>query len=147
MAQFMRNNAAFYADIMSDEGVGVKTFSESTAKVADSTEFFANKRSGTKNQIAGVGSNMYFVDVGLRNRGVRPWERARYEANIRREKDQEFHRQRKASIAVINANKKKFHTETTTPTLVMPVIPVTSIVEPEVTCVCIDRTVIDAWDD
>jgi hypothetical protein len=48
---------------------------------------------------------MVFEDVGHRNRGVRPWERARYEANQRRAKDAEFHRQRKAAIAA-SAHKK-----------------------------------------
>ena len=86
-----------YADIMPMEGTGGKTFSTSTAKVADSTAYFADKRGDTKNQIVGVGRHMVFEDVGHRNRGVRPWERARYEA--------EFHRQRKAAIAA-SAHKK-----------------------------------------
>lgn len=96
-----------FADIMPMEGTGGgKTFSTSTAKVADSTAYFADKRGDTKNQIVGVGSHMVFEDVGHRNRGVRPWERARYEANQRRAKDAEFHRQRKAAISASTAHKK-----------------------------------------
>jgi hypothetical protein len=105
MAQYS-TQSDYFADIMPMEGLGGKTFSVSTTKVADSTAFFAAKRGDTKEQVVGVGSHMVFETVGARSRGVRPWELARYEANQRRAKDQEFHRQRKAAIVASTAHKK-----------------------------------------
>ena len=144
-----------YSEIMPMEGLGGKTFSTSTAKVADSTAYFADKRGDTKNQIVGVGSHMVFEDVGHRNRGVRPWERARYEANQRRAKDAEFHRQRKAAIAFSTAHKK--YPASTPPVQISSVKPL--CIEPlqgtthkqAQTIYDIEAattvTVVDAWDD
>jgi hypothetical protein len=145
MTQHM-NTPEFYADIMSDVGIGGKTFSTTTAKVADSTAFFANKRASTKDQVIGIGDNMAFETVSIRSRGVRPWERARYEVNQRRAKDAEFHRQRKAVI-IASTTHKKF------PITHLPPIPAVALsVAPAPVCIpkelkVIDMTVVDAWDD
>jgi hypothetical protein len=143
MTQHMKTTE-FYADIMSDVGVGGKTFSTTTAKVADSTAFFANKRANTKDQVVGVGSNMAFETVGARSRGVRAWERARYEVNQRRAKDAEFHRQRKAAI-VASTTHKKFPATHLPPVPAPQVAPAPAPAPKELKV--IDMTVVDAWDD
>lgn len=151
MAQY--SNAS-YADIMSMEGLGGKTFSTSTVKVADSTEYFAEKRGNTKNQIVGVGSHMVFEDVGHRNRGVRPWERARYEAELRRAKDAEFHRQRKAAISASAHKKYPVPTPPVEVSSVKPlhIVPSYGSLQNKTHKIydieqAVRATVVDAWDD
>lgn len=143
-----------YADIMPMEGTGGKTFTTSTTKVADSTEYFAEKRGNTKNQIVGVGSHMVFEDVGHRNRGVRSWERARYEAELRRAKDAEFHRQRKAAIAASAHKKYPVPTPPIAVSRVEPlhIVPSRGSLQNKTQQIydieqAVRATVVDAWDD
>ena len=50
--------------------------------------YFTDKRDNTKDQVVGlVGmDSMVFYNVGMRSNGIRPWEKARFEANMQREK-------------------------------------------------------------
>ena len=50
--------------------------------------YFAEKRDGTKEQVVGIEGMdcMAFYTVGCRSNGIRPWEKARLEANQQRQK-------------------------------------------------------------
>ena len=85
----------FYAEIMPTEGIGAKTYAASTASVSKATAFFSEKRAYNKDRVVETaGSSMSFENVALRNRGIRPWERAKLEAYERRQRDLELYRQR-----------------------------------------------------
>ena len=51
-------------------------------------EYFAGKRDNTKEQVISVEGMdaMAFYTVGCRSNGIRPWEKARFEANLQRQK-------------------------------------------------------------
>lgn len=141
----MNQSLDFYADIISDTGAGanVRTVAPLSSDHS-TTAFFANKRAATKDKvITSDGSNMIFENVGVRNRGVRPWERARHDANLRRQKELEFH----------HLNKRRqfsSHTSTPLPTVQPKVhtlpLPLNVSTTPSPLKV-IDTSVIDAWDD
>jgi hypothetical protein len=92
-------SASFYSEIMGDisgSGCGVTISTSNSTKVSDTTAYFASKRFGTKEQIQSCDSDVFHFDgVGHRNRGIRPWEKARNEAFLRRKREQEFHKQRR----------------------------------------------------
>jgi len=85
--------ASFYSEIMPMDGLGGKTLTTTTKILSASTSFFAEKRFATKDQLVDTKSDvMSFENVGARSRGIRPWEKARFEAIQRRQKDAEFFR-------------------------------------------------------
>ena len=83
-----------YSDIMSDTGVGVgvNEIKGTNNKVVESstTNYFAQKRNNTKDQVIGIQEMdcMVFVPVTQRNRGIRPSELARSQAWEHRQKIQ-----------------------------------------------------------
>ena len=66
------------------------TISITTTTITMSAQvaYFTDKRDNTKDQVVGlVGmDSMVFYNVGMRSNGIRPWEKARFEANMQREK-------------------------------------------------------------
>ena len=138
-----------YADIMSDTGMGGKTFSTQTSTVAKGTAFFADKRASTKDRVvATAGSTMAFENVGVRSRGIRPWERAKFEAQQRRERDQELYRQR-------NNPHRKLPVASSTPQVARPTQMNNFVGVPVQMPCCVPKQtqqeptkiVVDAWDD
>jgi hypothetical protein len=65
---------------------------QSNSTMSAQMEFFADKRFGTKDQVVGlVGmDSMAFDNVGCRSNGIRPWEKARFEANMQRQKQTDY---------------------------------------------------------
>lgn len=61
--------------------------------------FFQDKRFGVSDGVMAVeGMNsMNFVDPGTRPRGIRAWERARFEADQRRVRELQYHQSIKAA--------------------------------------------------
>lgn len=91
-AIIISNSAGFYSDIMSDTEMGVSVIQNTNTKVVESstTNYFAQKRSNTKDQIIGIEGmdSMVFLNVGQRNRGIRASELARSQAWELRQKIQ-----------------------------------------------------------
>ena len=145
------NTPSFYSDIMSDAGMGGKTFATMSTAQSASTSFFAEKRAATKDRVVDTKSDiMVFDNVGARSRGIRPWEQARFEANQRRQKDAEFFRQQKK----LNKPKSKPVAETNVSldTFQLPQIktgwmPVQSNLLRSPKVACVQQIVVDAWDD
>jgi hypothetical protein len=145
------NAPSFYADIMSDAGMGGKTFATASTAKSASTAFFADKRAATKDRVVDTKSDiMVFDNVGARSRGIRPWEQARFEANQRRQKDAEFFRQQiKLTKPVLT---KPSEQRTPSDGFQLPKIKTAWMpVKPEVSrspkVACVQQIVVDAWDD
>ena len=64
------------------------TVSTTTITMSTQVAYFAGKRDNTKEQVFGIEGmdSMAFYNVGCRSNGIRPWEKARLEANLQREK-------------------------------------------------------------
>lgn len=145
------NTPSFYSDIMSDAGMGGKTFATTSTAQSASTSFFAEKRAATKDRVVDTKSDvMVFENVGSRSRGIRPWEQARFEANQRRQKDAEFFRQQK----MYNKPKLTKPSEQRAPSdgFQLPKIktawmPVQSNLLRSPKVACVQQIVVDAWDD
>jgi hypothetical protein len=90
----------FYADILSDSGIGAHlSFSARTESIQSTVNYFAQKRANTKEEVSGLDgtSTMVISSVGQRHRGIRPWELAQSDAWELRQKilrNQEAHKQR-----------------------------------------------------
>jgi hypothetical protein len=151
----MNATPSFYADIMSDAGMGGKTFATASTTQSASTSFFAEKRAATKDRVVDTKSDiMVFDNVGARSRGIRPWEQARFEADQRRQKDAEFFRQQKmlnkpkpkpnpVPAAETNASLDKFQL----PTIKTGWMPTQSNLFQNQKVFSSDQIVVDAWDD
>ena len=150
---------ALYADIMSDEGLGLGgttvqvqvASGHGGAKTA--CAFFADKRAGSKNRLVtleGMGNTMCFDTTSRTGRGIRPWEKARYEAKERRYREvqrQQAARSRVPSVAG------------TRPAAAMPMpsmpMPSSASMSSMNTAACstaslaasVASTVLDGWDD
>ena len=74
--------------------------------MSSQVEFFAEKRFGTKDQVIGlVGMDtMVFSSVGVRSHGIRPWEKARYEAYGQRQKQLEYFENQRLLNKLKNTN-------------------------------------------
>ena len=59
-----------------------------TTTMSSAVAYFAGKRDNTKEQVFGIEGmdSMAFYNVGCRSNGIRPWEKARLEANQQRQK-------------------------------------------------------------
>ena len=64
------------------------TVSTTTITMSTEVAYFASKRDNTKEQVFGIEGmdSMAFYNVGCRSNGIRPWEKARLEANQQRQK-------------------------------------------------------------
>lgn len=70
-------------------------------------EFFANKRLDSKDQTIGLmdmGTTMVFETVGVRSHGIRPWEKARFEAYGQRQKQLEYFENQRLLNKLRNTN-------------------------------------------
>jgi len=159
--------ASFYSEIMPMDGPGGKTLSTTTKILSASTAFFSDKRLSTKDQLVDTKSDvMSFENVGARSHGIRPWEKARFEANQRRQKDAEFFR--RSTIIKNNKNTKRFdpHSGSVRFTTVNKIIPEIKtawsssidnqnstggrwmpVKQKPVSCDIRQVIVVDAWDD
>ena len=85
------NSVGFYSDIMSDTpSVEAKVFGPKVGSSNTTTNYFAEKRLGTKDQCIGIDGmdSMVISNVGQRNRGIRASELARSQAWELRQKIQ-----------------------------------------------------------
>ena len=92
------NTEGFYSDIMSDRPSSEGKIFGSKVKFDTTTNYFAEKRLGTKDQVIGIDGmdSMVISNVGQRNRGIRASELARSQAWELRQKiqrDQEARKQ------------------------------------------------------
>jgi len=147
-------SASFYSEIMGEctgMGCGVTISTSNSTKVSESTAYFANKRFGTKEQVQSCDSDVFhFVSVGHRNRGIRSWEKARNEAFLHRQREQEFHKQRRQTWKkpVVNHNTLSLQEELQASKVVKkPILVVTqSVIEDQYENMR-KSIVVDAWDD
>ena len=147
-------SASFYSEIMGEctgMGCGVTISTSNSTKVSETTAYFANKRFATKEQVQSCDSDVFhFENVGHRNRGVRPWEKARNEAFLHRQRELEFHKQRRQAWKkpVVNHNTLSLQEELQASKVVKkPILVVTqSVIEDQYENMR-NSIVVDAWDD
>jgi len=93
--------SSYYDDIMSTDDIicGAPTAAQGTqgtqgtqgAKPSVDCNYFANKRMGTKEQVAGIDGmdSMIIHTVGVRSHGIRAWEVARSDTYMRKQREME----------------------------------------------------------
>ena len=162
MNMMSKQASEYYADIMSDDtetnGMsGCVCGGTRASAVSKSTAFFANKREGPKEQVIpleGMTSAIIHT-VGVRSRGIRPWEKARYEAKEQRLREMERRQQQRCAARVRRQPATRVPpTENVCPapstpyTMPMPVSSSSSTTSSTASLAAsVASTVLDAWDD
>jgi len=152
----------YYADIMSDDtettgmGGGVCGGTRASAVSKGTTAFFAAKRAGTKEQVCGVEGmdSAVIVTVGARSRGIRPWEKARYEAKEQRWRETEKRRLHQAvrvasreAVRVVQQQQPAKATESYTMPYSSSSTMSTATSSTAYLAASVANTVLDGWDD
>lgn len=88
--------SSYYDDIMSTDDIicGAPTAAQGAKPLANPSvdcNYFANKRMGTKEQVAGIDGmdSMIIHTVGTRAHGIRAWEVARSDTYMRKQREME----------------------------------------------------------